>query len=150
MNPNSKKVPIAVTCALIFHHEKILTAQRSSKMDLPSLWEFPGGKVEAGESQTACIIREIKEELGIQIEVLERVGEFDYSYSEELAIRLIPFLAIWKSGEIILLEHEQISWVGKSDLNMLKWAPADIPIVQYLERNWERFQKKLLTYPIKN
>jgi 8-oxo-dGTP diphosphatase len=145
----SKKAPIAVTCVLLFKRGKILAAQRSAAMDLPLLWEFPGGKVEKGESEKTCILREIKEELGIEIEVLERVGEFEYAYSEEKSIRLIPFLVVWKSGEIILLEHAQISWVGKSDLNTLDWAPADLPIVEYLERNWEEYQKKLLNYPVK-
>ncbi|MFT7362099.1 MAG: 8-oxo-dGTP diphosphatase [Algoriphagus sp.] len=150
MTFSPKKAQIPVTCILLFHQGKILAAQRSSQMDLPLLWEFPGGKVEKGESEKACILREIKEELGIEIEVLERVGEFDYVYSEEKSIRLIPFLAVWKSREIILLEHVQISWIGKSDLNTIDWAPADLPIVEYLERNWEEYQKKLLNYPIKN
>ncbi len=145
-----QKDPILVTCALLFHERQILAAQRSVKMNLPLLWEFPGGKVEIGESEESCIVREIKEELGIEIEVLERVGEFDYSHSEENPIRLIPFMAIWRSGEINLLEHSQISWLEKSELYQVDWAPADLPIVDYLVRNWEIFQKKLLNYPTKN
>lgn len=150
MTLSSQKEPTSVTCVLLFHEGKILAAQRSEQMNLPLLWEFPGGKVEKGESEKACILREIKEELGIQIEVLEQVGEFDPIHSGVKSIRLIPFLAIWKSGEIHLLEHAKISWIGKSELYSINWAPADLPIVKYLERNWEEYQKKLLIYPINN
>ncbi len=141
---------IVVTCVLLFHKGKILAAQRSAQMSLPLLWEFPGGKVEIGESEESCIVREIKEELGIEIEALERVGVFEHAYSKEKSIRLIPFFAIWKSGEIDLLEHRQIGWLEKSELYQVEWAPADLPIVDYLVRNWEIFQKKLLNYPTKN
>jgi 8-oxo-dGTP diphosphatase len=134
----------------LFHKGKILAAQRSAQMNLPLLWEFPGGKVEIGESEESCIVREVKEELGIEIEVLERVGEFDYACSEEKSIRLIPFLAVWRSGEINMLEHAQIAWLGKSDLFTKVWAPADLPIVEHLDRNWEEYQKKSLIYPTKD
>jgi 8-oxo-dGTP diphosphatase len=145
-----QKNPILVTCALLFQDGKVLAARRSQQMDLPLLWEFPGGKVEVGESEKNCLTREIQEELGIGIEVFDRLGNFDCAYSDEKLIRLTPFLAMKKSGEINLLEHSQIIWLARFELQQLEWAPADLPIVEYLERNWEECQKKMLNYLLNN
>jgi 8-oxo-dGTP diphosphatase len=145
-----QKNPILVNCALLFQDGKVLAARRSQQMDLPLLWEFPGGKVEVGESEKNCLTREIQEELGIGIEVFDRLGNFDCAYSDEKLIRLIPFLAMKKSGEINLLEHSQIIWLARFELQQLEWAPADLPIVEYLERNWEECQKKMLNYLLNN
>jgi len=150
MTFSSEKNAVSVTCVLLFHQGKLLAAQRSAQMNLPLLWEFPGGKVEKGESEEACILREIREELGIEIEVLAEIGVFDPVFSGEKLIRLIPFLAIWKSGEISLLEHLQVTWLEKHELFSFKWAPADLPIVMNLEQNWEQYQEKSLNYHIKN
>jgi 8-oxo-dGTP diphosphatase len=146
MTFSPQKEFISVTCVLLFFQGKVLAAQRSAEMNLPLFWEFPGGKVEKGENEESCIIREIKEELGIEIDLIERVGEFDYKYPEDKRIRLIPFLAVWKSGKMNLLEHQQIDWLGKNDLKRVEWAPADLPIVEYLERNWQEYQNKVLIY----
>lgn len=150
MTFSSSNASIPVTCVLLFHEGKVLAAQRSAKMNLPLCWEFPGGKVEKGESPEACIFREIHEELGIEIEVLDRMGDFDPIFSGERLIQLIPFLASWKAGEINLLEHQQVKWLTKSELFEIAWAPADLPIVTNLKQNWERYQEKSLNYPNKN
>jgi len=145
-----QKNPVLVTCALLFQEGKVLAARRSQQMDLPLLWEFPGGKMEVGESEKNYLAREIQEELGISIDVFDRLGDFDYAYSDEKLIRLIPFLATKKSGKINLLEHSQIVWLARFELQQLEWAPADLPIVEYLERNWEECQKKMLNYLLNN
>ncbi|GAA0880047.1 8-oxo-dGTP diphosphatase MutT [Algoriphagus jejuensis] len=126
---------IPVTCALIIHQGKVLAAQRSETMDLPGKWEFPGGKVEAGENPETCLIREIREELGIEIEVVEQLPVSDYSYPTK-TIRLIPFSVFWKSGEIHLLEHSRFAWLDKNNLISMDWAAADLPTVRYLHDNW--------------
>jgi 8-oxo-dGTP diphosphatase len=119
---------INVTCAIILNNEKVLVVQRNSNMKLPLKWEFPGGKVEEGESEEMCIIREIKEELNIEIELLNRLTPSIYTYSG-ISIRLIPFIANYTDGEVSLFEHKQYVWLRKSELSQLDWAEADKPIL---------------------
>lgn len=109
----------------------ILTALRSKKMSLPGMWEFPGGKVEIGEEKNAALIREIREELGCEIQVLEEVADVTHKY-EEITVRLITYLAIIESGIPTAREHERLEWVSLKELSSLKWAPADIPTVNKL------------------
>ncbi len=126
---------ISVTCALIIHEGKVLLAQRSDIMDLPGKWEFPGGKVEEGESPERCLIREIREELGMEIQVLASLTPVDFSYPKK-KIRLIPFVVQWISGEIELIEHAQYGWYDQNQLFSLDMAPADLPIVHELTEKW--------------
>ena len=120
---------IDVTCAIILINSKVLITQRSEKMHLPLKWEFPGGKLEINESETDCIIREIKEELNIEIEVLKKLSNsiFDYGIFK---INLIPFIASYVSGEILLLEHKDYKLVDRTELLNIDWAEADLPIVE--------------------
>lgn len=122
---------IDVTCAIIEHNHHVLITQRGPEMNLAGKWEFPGGKVEPGESLENCIIREIKEELHIDIRVKESLSPNEY----EGKIRLIPFICEWIGGEISLTEHTAYQWI-KWDLLVYKdWADADIPIViSYIKR----------------
>ncbi len=122
---------INVTCAIILKDNKILVTQRSEKMSLPLKWEFPGGKLEQGENEVECIIREIKEELNIEIEVLERLTPNIHFY-ESFSINLIPFIASYKSGEINLMEHATYKLLDKNNLLSLDWAEADLPILHEL------------------
>jgi len=121
---------IDVSCALITgHNGKILAAKRSALMRLPLKWEFPGGKVEQNETAEGCIIRELKEELGVEVEILKAMVPAVYDDGNQ-KIRLIPFICIITSGEIRLAEHEAYLWLSPADLNDLDWASADIPVVQ--------------------
>jgi len=119
---------INVTCAIILKNEKILVTQRSEKMKLPLKWEFPGGKLEFNESEIDCIKREIKEEININIEVLQKLSNNVHDY-DTFKINLIPFLANYISGEIVLAEHKDFKLLDKSELLNLDWAEADLPIV---------------------
>jgi 8-oxo-dGTP diphosphatase len=128
---------INVTCAIIQNEDKILVAQRNNHMDLPLKWEFPGGKVENGESEESCLIRELKEELNIDIQLLCRLTPRIYEY-EKFTIRLIPFISKYLSGEIILAEHKKVLWMKENELRSLDWAAADIPILEdYLKLNYD-------------
>lgn len=118
-----------VICAIILYDSKILVTQRSEIMKLPLKWEFPGGKLEENESEVECIKREIREELNIEIEIIKKLSNsvFDYGIYR---INLIPFIAQYISGDIILSEHKDYKLLDKSKLLKLDWAEADIPIVE--------------------
>lgn len=118
-----------VTCAIIEHNACILICQRSAHMKLPGKWEFPGGKVESNESNEMCLIREIKEELGLGIYIREPLTPTVYTYPD-FSIRLHPFICTWKAGQLQLVEHSQAKWVSPDELFQYDWAAADIPIVQ--------------------
>jgi 8-oxo-dGTP diphosphatase len=120
---------INVTCAIIFFNNKILVAQRSEVMKLPLKWEFPGGKLEDGESEIDCIKREIKEEINIDIEVLEKLSNSIFDYGD-IKINLIPFISTYVTGEIILSEHKDYKLLDKTELLNLDWAEADLPILK--------------------
>ncbi len=122
---------LKVTCAIIEREGGVLCAQRSKDMDLPLKWELPGGKIEVGETAQECLVREIKEELGIHISVREQLPVFQHEYPNQKTIELFPFICKIKNGTIILKEHQQVKWLGKNELLSLDWAEADIPIIQY-------------------
>ncbi len=120
--------PIKVTCAIITLQDKLLAVQRSKRMTLPMKWEFPGGKIEPGESEVECIQREIREELNIEIEVLQRLTPSVYRYPT-FTIELIPYTANYLSGTLKLKEHHHYLLLNKDELDGLDWAEADLPIV---------------------
>jgi 8-oxo-dGTP diphosphatase len=119
---------ITVTCAIILNNDKILVAQRSERMKLPLKWEFPGGKLELGESEVDCVIREVREELGIEIEIIERLPNCIHDYGS-FVINLIPFISKYQSGNILLKEHASFKWLTKDELITIDWAEADLPVV---------------------
>ena len=120
---------IEVVCGVILEGNKVLCVQRAETMSLPLMWEFPGGKIEKNETPEQCLHREIKEELGVTIEILEKLTNsfYDYGYIE---IILIPYLCKYLGDEIILSEHKEFQWLLFSELTMLEWAPADVSIVK--------------------
>ena len=117
---------INVTCALIRNEEnEVLVVQRGEKSDHPFKWEFPGGKIVEGESQEECIVREIYEELGIEIVICRKMEEVDYDYGHK-KIRLIPFICDTLEEMPILTEHIAFRWVGKPDLENMDLCEADM------------------------
>ncbi|RZS96770.1 (deoxy)nucleoside triphosphate pyrophosphohydrolase [Cecembia calidifontis] len=132
---------IQVTCALILQDQKVLCAQRSGNMALPWKWEFPGGKIEKGETPEQCLLREIKEELNLDIEIVMAFPVNKHDYGNGKVVELIPFLAKLRGGDLILKEHTQILWKGVEELRSLDWAEADIPIVEgFVTWFLDRFQ----------
>ena len=126
---------IEVSCAIIINpFDQVLVTQRSARMPLPLKWEFPGGKIEENETAEECLIREIREELNIEIEITSALSPNDHQYPDKL-IRLIPFICKQTGGEIILKEHADYKWLDVKDLLDLEWAEADVPVVeQYLNK----------------
>ena len=120
---------LQVTCAIIAHANKILICQRSASMKLPLKWEFPGGKIEAGESKEECLRREIKEELNIDISIERALTMIEHHYPD-FSLRLYPFVCGLQSGEVKALEHAQAIWVAIDQLADYDWAEADLPIVR--------------------
>lgn len=118
-------MPLEVACAIIEHKSRILVVQRSPFMREPLLWEFPGGKLEPGESARDCIKREIKEELGISIHPEKQLPGRQYA-----SIQLIPFICSWQEGVLKLHEHQDARWLKPEGLRRLNWCPADITVVE--------------------
>ncbi|WP_075618872.1 (deoxy)nucleoside triphosphate pyrophosphohydrolase [Paenisporosarcina indica] len=126
---------INVVGAIIINDKKeILCALRSEKMALPNLWEFPGGKIEHGESHEKALIREIREELSCEIEVHQFVEDTVYEY-ETFTINLITYISKVINGTPFASEHAELKWVPIQELLTLEWAPADIPAVNKLLSN---------------
>lgn len=115
---------IHVTCAIILDGQNILACQRGEGTDHPFEWEFPGGKIEPGETPEACIVREIKEELDVDVIVGKQMIPIDYDYHFK-SIRLIPFLCSLPIGEPKALEHDSIKWLPIEHFSDLKWSEAD-------------------------
>jgi 8-oxo-dGTP diphosphatase len=120
---------IRVACAIIFYNEKILVTQRGPAMKQPCKWEFPGGKVEVGETDEACILRELLEELHISVVLSGKLRECFYDYGD-FQIVLVPFTANFNSGAITLTEHMNYAWLSPDELKKLDWAPADVEVME--------------------
>lgn len=126
---------IDVTCAIIEKNGKVLATQRARGTHLAGHWEFPGGKIENGETADECIIREIAEELNIRVAVLRSLQPVEYQYPDK-AIRLIPFVCTILSGQIRLTDHADFRWLSLSELTSLDWAAADVIVLgAYLKSN---------------
>ena len=120
---------LSVTCAIIRRHGKILAAQRAQDTHLGGKWEFPGGKVDDGESEESCIVREIREELGVEIRLTRRLPDSVHDYGDK-QIRLIPFECELVDGEPVATEHASIDWFTVAEMSHLDWCEADLPIVE--------------------
>ncbi|MBP3235606.1 MAG: 8-oxo-dGTP diphosphatase MutT [Bacteroidales bacterium] len=122
---------IEVVAALIRDGDKIFATQRGYG-EYKDFWEFPGGKIEPGETPEAALKREIKEELATEIDVNEYVGTVDYDYPD-FHITLLLYLCSMVSGNLELLEHESAKWLLASELDTVSWLPADLEIIPKLK-----------------
>lgn len=122
---------------LINEKGEILCALRSQTMSSPGMWEFPGGKIETGETPQQSLQREIQEELAVEIEVGELVEDVVHEYPD-VRVHLLTYYAKITKGLPIAREHEKLDWRPVEELSKLDWAPADIPTVN---RIFNRFTK---------
>ena len=121
---------IDVVAAVIKDKEgKILITKRNLKKAQGGLWEFPGGKIESNETREEAIIREIKEELDVDVKVDRYLAEKVFEYPEK-TINLIALECFIVNGKIKLMEHEDYKWVNKEELDNYEFAPADMFIVE--------------------
>ncbi|WP_040212318.1 (deoxy)nucleoside triphosphate pyrophosphohydrolase [Clostridium polynesiense] len=126
------KKSIRVVGAVIENeYGEILCALRSTKMAMPNLWEFPGGKIEKDESIQEAIVREIKEELKCDIQFIEVFNDNTHEY-DTFIINLITAKCRITKGNPTASEHDKLLWLSKKNLLSLKWAPADIPAVNQI------------------
>lgn len=125
----SEKLVVRVPCAVIEHNGKVLAGQRSAALSFPLQWEFPGGKLEKGETDEQALYREIMEELNVAVEIIDKLPETskDQGWRE---IVLVPFVCKVDTTDFILTEHEQILWLHPDDLPTLDWTEADLNVIQ--------------------
>lgn len=124
-----KKTVHVVGAIIENENNEIFCALRGPNMSLPNYWEFPGGKIETGESPEEALIREIKEEFNCFIEVGAKVEDTTYEY-ENVIVRLETYMAKLIEGEPQALEHAETKWVTRDEMTQLHFAPADIPAVR--------------------
>ena len=120
-----------VTAAIIERDGCVLLARRSPKSKLAGQWEFPGGKVEEGESLEECLKRELREELGIEAGIGKHFMANDYQYAHG-SFRIESFEVEWIRGGITLIDHDKVEWVPIGDLEKYPLLPADVPIARRL------------------
>jgi 8-oxo-dGTP diphosphatase len=118
-----------VTAVIEAADGRLLACQRPDGKSLAGKWEFPGGKIEPGESPGDALLRELKEELGITVEITGALTSVPWDYGT-FAIELHPFTCRLTGGEPQALEHREIRWCGRDELQSLDWAAADVPILQ--------------------
>ena len=128
MNPKR----IEVSAALIFHDGKLLITQRHANAHLGGLWEFPGGKREFNETFEQCLVREIREELGVEISVGELFEEIAHDYPEK-SVHLKFFICQLVAGEPQPLDCAAVKWIEKSDLAMHEFPAADAQLLEKLK-----------------
>ena len=127
---------IEVVAAIIKQEDSILVTQRGYG-EWKGFWEFPGGKMEEGETQEEALVREIEEELDILIEVGERIETVDYDYPQ-FHLVMYCFLCKIISGKLVLKEHEAARWLKKNELVSVKWLPADVGLIEKLiQKEWD-------------
>lgn len=124
---------IEVSAALIFRGGKLLITQRHADSHLGGLWEFPGGKREAGETFEQCLVREIREELGVEISVGELFEDIQHDYPEK-SVRLKFFICGLVAGEPKPIDCAALKWVHRGDLDAHAFPAADAKLLEELKR----------------
>lgn len=118
-----------VACAIITQDGNVLAAQRSAETSLPLKWEFPGGKIETGETPQICLERELQEELGAVVTIEHTLPQSTYSYAD-FTVTLYPFVCRLAHGTVTPHEHHALKWVRPDQMYELDWAEADLPVIR--------------------
>ncbi len=129
---------IEVVAAIILDGDKIFATQRGYG-DFKDSWEFPGGKLEDGETREEALLREIREELDTEIGIKEHLITVDYDYPN-FHLTLHCYICEVIHGELKLLEHEACRWLNRNELDSLSWLPADISVLEKLREYLDKTQ----------
>ena len=121
-----------VTAAILVQDNRVFIARRKKGEQLSGFWEFPGGKVEDGETMQECLKREMREEFQVDITVGDFFTESHYNYHHG-PIHLLAYWAQWKQGAFIPSSHDQCCWVEINELDKYDFSPADRPLVKKLQ-----------------
>ena len=128
---------IRVTAAIIELENKILIAQRKAKDSLfGGLWEFPGGKIEDGETPKECMARELKEELEIEVEVGRLIISNKHRYPNGI-YEVLVYKVEHISGNFVLNDHDEVKWITIDEISKFDFPPANTPIINYLKNSYE-------------
>ena len=122
------RVVAAIIKAVNENGEPIIFATQRGYGDLKGGWEFPGGKIEEGETPQKALMREIKEELETEISVGELIDTIEYDYPT-FHLSMDCFWAEIVSGDLVLKEHDAAKWLAKDDLDSVEWLPADVTLI---------------------
>ena len=123
---------VRVVAAIIIENSKVFATQRGYG-EFKDGWEFPGGKIEQGETPEEAIVREIKEELDTVVEVGELLDTVEYDYPN-FHLSMDCFICEIKSGDLVLKEHEASAWLSKETLYSVNWLPADQGLIPQVEQ----------------
>jgi 8-oxo-dGTP diphosphatase len=122
---------LEVVAGLIFDaNNRILSCRRPKEKSWPSWWEFPGGKIEFGETPQIALSRELKEELSLNISPSKIIAEQFFNYDDKYVKLMVLNCGIIEEDRIKLLEHDEMKWLSKEELFDVNWLPADLPIVE--------------------
>ena len=127
---------VRVVAAVIESDHKIFATQRGYG-EFKGGWEFPGGKIEPGETPQQALVREIKEELDTEIEVGELIDTVEYDYPS-FHLSMDCFWCKIVKGNLVLLEAEASKWLAKDELYSVEWLPADEGLIKKIEENWKQ------------
>lgn len=119
---------LKVVCGVIHHQEKIFIARRKEGKSMAGKWEFPGGKIEDGETGEESLTRELLEELGMNVTVGPKIGSITHQY-ESFSLELIAYHCIFTNATFELTDHDQYEWVIKKDLSIYTFSEADISLM---------------------
>ena len=126
------RVVAAIIKAVNENGEPIIFATQRGYGDFKGGWEFPGGKIEEGETPQEALVREIKEELETEISVGELIDTIEYDYPT-FHLSMDCFWAEIVSGDLVLTEHEAAKWLAKAELDSVEWLPADITLIDKIK-----------------
>ncbi|MFB9413438.1 MULTISPECIES: (deoxy)nucleoside triphosphate pyrophosphohydrolase [Dactylosporangium] len=125
-------MPRIIVGAAIIADGRVLACERALPPEMAGKWEFPGGKVDPGETEVQALIRECQEELGVNVAVGARVGD-DISMLNGTAVLKVYVATLLNGDQPLPLEHSDLRWLGSKELYSVPWLPADAPIVTALE-----------------